>query len=114
MLLNEGTFKGKQILKKETVKAFRTNQIAKDKIPIAVAGSELPGLGFGLGVAVTISPNPLGQTIGSYGWIGGSHTQFFIDPENDIIGILFSQQANAQQSRLLMEFTPLVYKALGI
>jgi CubicO group peptidase (beta-lactamase class C family) len=114
MLLNDGNFKGQQILKKETVKAFRTNQIAEDQIPITIAGAALPGTGFGLGVSVSINPNPLGQSIGSYGWIGGSHTQFFIDPKNNIVGLLFSQQANAQQSMLMMEFNPLVYKILGI
>lgn len=114
MLLNEGNFKGKQILKKETLKAFRTNQIPEAGLPIDVAGIQMPGLGFGLGTSVSYEANPYGKVVGTFGWIGGSHTQFFVDPENGIAGLLFSQQANAQTSSLLPEFNPLVYQALGL
>ncbi|HMQ69930.1 MAG TPA: serine hydrolase domain-containing protein [Ignavibacteria bacterium] len=114
MLLNEGEFNGKQFLKKETVKELRTNQIPEDKLPITIAGVTMSGMGFGYSVGVSVEPNPLGVIPGTFGWIGGSHTQFFIDPVNKIIGIMFSQLGRAQNSKAIPEFNPLVYEALGI
>ena len=43
----------------------------------------LEGGGWGYGGAVTAD--------GRYGWVGGTGTTAYIDPQNDAVGILFTQ-----------------------
>lgn len=77
MLLNRGSFGGKQILKEETVLAMTTPQ---------VPGSVQPGnVRWGYGVRVITGKNRL--PVGSYGWSGAYGTHFWVDPQNEIIAI---------------------------
>jgi len=91
MLLNGGELDGIRILSAETVELMRTDHASTTQADGPV---ELPpGVGFGMDVAVTVSPadsaSPLGA--GSYWWAGAGGTWFWIDPVNDLIFIAMSQ-----------------------
>ena len=89
MLLNGGEYNGQRLLGRMTVNAMITNQIGAGK-PVYIRGD---GYGFGLGFAVLTDPakSPDALSIGSFTWGGANGTLFWIDPQEDLIGILMIQ-----------------------
>ncbi len=112
MLLNKGSYKGKQILQPETVEMMTANQLADKLLPIEAGGMKFDNLGFGYGFAVSQGDSPLGKVVGSFGWIGASHTYCFIDPENEVIGILFTQLSGTRKCPILFQFNGWMYEGL--
>jgi len=89
MLLNEGEYEGKRLLGRMTVDMMITNQIGAGK-PVYIRG---PGYGFGLGFAVLTDPSksPDALSPGTFTWGGANGTLFWIDPVEELIGILMIQ-----------------------
>ena len=89
MLLNGGEYNGQRLLGRMTVNAMITNQIGTGK-PVYIRGD---GYGFGLGFAVLTDPAkaPDALSIGSFTWGGANGTLFWIDPQEDLIGIMMIQ-----------------------
>lgn len=84
MLLNEGVLDGTRLLSPKTVDLMTRNHLD---------GTFEPGWGFGLGVRVC-TDLPQAQTLGSegmYGWSGAANTFFFIDPSEELIGMVWTQ-----------------------
>lgn len=88
MLLNGGELNGRRLLGRMTVDLMLTNQIGD--LPITVLG---PGYGFGLGGAVLTNPAKSADalSIGSYSWGGAYGTLFWIDPAEELTGVLMAQ-----------------------
>ena len=86
MLLNGGSYKGKQVLSRKTV----------DLITANYAGTMFnrPGEGFGLGFAVVtdVAATKLPGSNGLFYWSGANNTHFFIDPKEQLIAIFMSQE----------------------
>jgi len=89
MLLNGGEYNGQRLLGRMTVNMMITNQIGRDK-PVYIRGG---GYGFGLGFAVLTDPSksPDALSPGTFTWGGANGTLFWIDPQEDLIGILMIQ-----------------------
>ncbi len=87
MLLDGGQLEGTRILSRKTVELMRARQV--DPIPLPF----LPGHHFGLGVAVRRADGESGLigSPGSYGWNGGYSTYFRIDPQEQLVLLLFTQ-----------------------
>ncbi|HWE49426.1 MAG TPA: serine hydrolase domain-containing protein [Bryobacteraceae bacterium] len=86
MILNGGEYNGARILSPKTIDTMISNQIG-DGIPVTLKG---PGYGFGLGFCVLMDPGKASESLtpGAFGWGGAWGTYFFIDPVEDMIGIL--------------------------
>ena len=79
MLLGEGNFRGRQILRPETVKLMRTPQL-----PAGVqTGDDI----WGLGVRVITPESGSCLPLGCFGWSGAYGTHFWVDPENEITAV---------------------------
>jgi CubicO group peptidase (beta-lactamase class C family) len=66
------------------------------------AGAARRGMGFGLTVEVVMDPIEANrrQSNGSFGWDGAFGTHFWVDPKEQLTGILLIQQAgNAALNR---------------
>ena len=50
-----------------------------------------PGHGFGFGAAVVLDPARGAGTAGQHGWGGAATTTFWVDPVNDLVGVLMAQ-----------------------
>ena len=89
MLLNGGEYNGQRLLGRMTVDTMITNQIGSGK-PVYIRGD---GYGFGLGFAVLTDPAkaPDALSIGSFTWGGANGTLFWVDPQEDLIGIMMIQ-----------------------
>lgn len=94
MLLNGGRSGDRQILSEESVRMITSNQLDESfgESPLAASGRG-PGIGFGLcGLVIRDVPDgaPPGA-VGEYGWGGWASTNFWIDPKNEIAGLVFTQ-----------------------
>lgn len=89
MILNGGEYNGVRILSPKTIDTMISNQIG-DGIPVTIKG---PGYGFGLGFSVLMDSGKAAESLtpGTFGWGGAWGTYFFIDPTEDMIGILAIQ-----------------------
>jgi len=92
MMLNGGELDGVRILGRRTVELIVSNHIpaGRPEFKVWPAG---PGYGFGLGYAVLLDP---GQAIepnspGTFNWGGAFGTWFFVDPVEELIGIVMVQ-----------------------
>ena len=107
MLLNGGQFNGNRLLGPRTVAWIATDHTGK-------GGYSRPGQTFGLGHAVTLDPAEQGfpGSKGSYFWGGAFGTLFWIDPKEELIGVLMVQ-VNPREGMMLREkFSALVYSAI--
>jgi CubicO group peptidase (beta-lactamase class C family) len=96
MLWNEGAYDGVRVLSPETVRAMR-----EPHVPSGVLASTgdfggsytLEGLGWGLGVAVTVDADgtPYPDRDGDFWWAGYFGTHFFVSPSTGLVGVLVSQ-----------------------
>ena len=107
MLLNDGELDGVQLLGRKTVELIRMNHISDDWQPL-----ERTGCGFGLGFAVVtnVADTHAPGSEGTYSWGGLASTTFWIDPVEDLIGILMTQLIG--DSPFHAQFRTLTYQAL--
>jgi CubicO group peptidase (beta-lactamase class C family) len=93
MLLNKGEWNGKHFLDRKTVELMTTNHLPPELLPFEVGGAYSAGYGYGLGVNVLMDVGQC-QSLGSegaYGWGGAATTSFWVDPKEELIGILMAQ-----------------------
>ena len=114
MLLNKGEFEGTRLLGRKTVELMGMNHVPKHIRPLEIGGFDMPGTGFGLGVAVLEDVAASGDigSKGQYGWSGAAMTNFFIDPTEELIGIFMTQFMPSDFYDLMRECRVLTYAAL--
>lgn len=94
MLLGSGRFEGRQVLSAESVEMMTSSQLPASlgEAPLASSGRGT-GFGFGLCGYVTLARpdgSPPGE-VGEYGWSGWASTAFWIDPKNELAGLVMTQ-----------------------
>jgi CubicO group peptidase (beta-lactamase class C family) len=123
MLLNKGELDGVRLLSPKTVALMTMNHLPEGKeiadlSPSADAFNEsgYRGIGFGLGVAVTLDPARVGipGTQGEFAWGGMASTAFFVDPREDMAVIFMTQVIadTARRVRLRRDLRTLIYSAM--
>ncbi|WP_299078593.1 serine hydrolase [uncultured Paraglaciecola sp.] len=87
MMLNGGQLNGKRLLSPKTVELMTANHLAG--LPMG----DNPGVGFGLGFGISLDQGTVGEagSTGSYSWGGAAGTKFWIDPQENLIGIFMVQ-----------------------
>ena len=88
---NGGSLNGERIIGRKTLELMASNHLGPD---VKITTTHIPpGHGFGLGFAVLTNParSPDALSIGSFTWGGANGTLFWIDPQEDLIGILMLQ-----------------------
>ena len=116
MMLGNGTREGVRVLSRPTIALMTTNQISPEQ---ARPEDFFPGFweshGWGLGLGVDTGRRELFMTPGRFGWDGGYGTSFYVDPVEDVIGILLTQQAwdGVGLPEVLMDFWNGAYQALA-
>jgi len=104
MLLNDGALDGVRVLSRKSVELMSAARIDWDE-----DGEADFGLGFGV-------VSDLGQTgqlgsVGNLSWGGAFYTSFWIDPEEDLVGV-FMSQVRPVDSDVAAKFQTAVYQAL--
>ena len=111
MLLNGGVLDDVRLLGRKTVELMTTNHLPTG---VYLDNDPKTGLGFGLGVSVLLELGKV-QTlgsVGSYGWGGAANTNFWIDPKEEMIGILMLQFMPSETYPVSPDFRILAYQAL--
>ena len=109
MLLNRGELDGVRILGPETIELMTRNHM--EDIPL---WNGFGNYGFGLGFAVSPDRGDSGSVLseGSYWWGGMAHTTFWVDPEEELIGIFLIQILPTSPMPYRDLFKPVVYQAI--
>ena len=109
MLLNGGELEGTRILGPETIELMTRDHLGE--IPI---WGDVGSYGFGLGFMVYPDRGDSGSILspGSFGWGGMAHTTFWVDPEEELIGIFLIQILPRAPMAYRDLFKPVVYQAI--
>lgn len=113
LILNKGELDGRRLLGRKTVELMASNFLPSSLLPIAL-GKEMPGVGFGLGFNHILDPAAVGiaNSTGNHGWGGWASTTFWIDPVEEMIGLLMVQYIPQNDYFLGADFRTAVYQAL--
>jgi len=114
MLLNGGVLGDARILGRKTIELMTANGLLPELLPYEIGGMYSPGYGYGLGMNVLMD---LGQaqipgSVGTFGWGGAASTGFWIDPQEQLIGVLMAQFQPSGVFPLTPNFRVAAYQAI--
>lgn len=119
MLVNEGQLDGVRILSPRTVRYMASNHLPGNA-DLSTFGRPLrsattsDGVGFGLGVSVTIDPVKarVPGNVGDFGWGGAASTFFWVDPVDHLTAQFFTQLLPSGTHPIRSQLSQLVSQAL--
>ena len=114
-LLTGHDAKANRMISAKGVAALWTNRLPGSQMPISIRGlPKYRGYGYGLGGRVMVDP---GHAMfygveGECGWEGAATTYFWLDPKNDITGVVMTQYLG-QKFPLCDDIRHAFYQAFG-
>jgi CubicO group peptidase (beta-lactamase class C family) len=118
MMRNKGTYGDVRILSRPSVELMTTDQITPEQ-KAASAADFFPEFwanrGWAFGVSIITKRDDLENTPGRYGWDGGYGTSWYVDPTEDLIGILMTQRVwdEFPEPRVYADFWTSAYQAIA-
>ena len=108
MMLNGGQLNGHRLLSRKSVELMTSDHLN------GIPGFDRPGCSFGLGFMVVKDLGEAGSlgSPGVFSWGGAAGTRFWIDPQEELIGI-FMVQILPHRTRMGDEFRLLTYQAIA-
>lgn len=108
LFLQNGTANGKRLIGKRTLGLMQTNQLADS---IARPGS----LQFGLGLALVTPQNKFMHTAstGTLYWGGIFNTYYWVDPKENLIGLVYTQEYDAYTEDIGFLFKNVIYSSMN-
>ena len=112
MLANRGQLNGKRLLSPRAVELYSSNHVGD----MFVGQLGRPkGMGFGLSVEVVVDPVQASsfRSKGSFGWDGAFGTHFWVDPQEQLVGVFLVQaQAGPAVAGIQRDFETAVMQAI--
>jgi CubicO group peptidase (beta-lactamase class C family) len=106
MMLNKGEYNGKRLLSRNTVEMMTMNQIGNLSL-----GEDKFGLGFWIATDKSGALSPVSP--GTFGWGGVFGTNYWADPQENVLALIFTQvYPTTHVSTLHEKFQVLVYQAI--
>lgn len=117
MLRGRGALGDVRILAPKTVELMTTNALPGDLASMGqpvFSEVSFDGVGFGLGVSVTLNPGlaKTASSVGDYGWGGMASTMFWVDPIMDMVTIFMTQLVPSSSYPNRKELRAMTYSAL--
>ena len=115
MMLNQGKHENKRILSRPSVEVMTTDHLTPEQ---KTASDFFPDFwdshGWGFGVSIVTRRDNLAATPGRYGWDGGYGTSWYVDPREELIGILMTQRVwdSPNPPGVLLDFWTSAYQAI--
>jgi CubicO group peptidase (beta-lactamase class C family) len=111
MLLDGGELEGVRLLGPKTVELMTVNHVGT---LYAEAWASNAGAGFGLGFEVVedVGRNGRHGSAGAFGWGGAYHTNYWVDPKEDLVAVVLAQLLPAGDLDLQRRFRALVYQSI--
>lgn len=93
MLLNQGKLNDTRILSRKTAELMHSNHLPPNLLPYTLGGIPALGYGYGLGsrVLMNVAASQVPGSVGEFGWGGAATTYYWVDPQEEIIGIFMAQ-----------------------
>jgi CubicO group peptidase (beta-lactamase class C family) len=106
MLANGGEMNGTRLLSRKSVEMMSAVHVP-DTLPGRPTGE-----GYGLSVRVVTNHAARGTMLsdGTYGWSGAQGTHFFVDPKEQLVGVLMVQTSNQE---IIRDFEDLVEQSIA-
>ena len=119
MLRNGGEVNGVRILSPRTVEFMAANHLPNNA-DLTEFGRPLfsettfDGVGFGLGVSVTLDPvkAKVPGSVGDFGWGGAASTNFTVDPAEDLVYVVMTQLMPSSTWPIRSQLKQLVFQSL--
>ena len=108
MLLNGGELYGTRILNPETIQLMTANHLP-ETARYRHRQRKSDGFGYGFSVIVDETETAWEDRNGTYYWSGIAKTHFWIDPQNEMISMVWTQLRGS--GNIVRPFQPLVYEA---
>jgi CubicO group peptidase (beta-lactamase class C family) len=93
MLMGKGAFGRERILSRPTVELMTTDQLTPEQ---KAASPFFPDFwstrGWGLGVSMVTARQDIADVPGRFGWDGAFGTSWYVDPKEEVVGILMTQR----------------------
>lgn len=114
MLLNGGTYEGKQILRPETVKFMSTAHISEKQAEGMVGWESLPGFSYGNLLRIMIHPDQAITLsgLGEYGWDGWLGCYMMVDPMHDLTFLMMYQRTDCGTTTYTRRVRNVIFSAL--
>jgi len=119
MLVNEGHLDGVRILSPRSVRYMASNHLPGGVDLAAIgrpykAATTFDGVGFGLGVSVTLDPVKVRVpgNVGDFAWGGAASTFFWVDPVDQLTVQFFTQLLPSGTHPIRSQLKQLTYQAL--
>ena len=119
MLRRGGQYDGGRLLSSRTVEYMASNHLPGNADLTAYgrplfAETTFDGVGFGLGVSVTIDPvtAKVPGSVGDHGWGGAASTNYWVDPAEDLTVLFLTQLLPSSTHPLRSQLKQLVHQAL--
>jgi CubicO group peptidase (beta-lactamase class C family) len=107
MLLNGGAYNGRRLLKPSTVDLMTQNQIGD-------INQGLNKFGLGFSIVTPAGAAKTGQSVGSYEWGGIFGTDYWVDPKEKLVVLIYTQKfPHNNTPDLVPRFRKAVYAALA-
>lgn len=110
MILNGGELDGVRLLSRKTVELMTTSSIGELFAPFRAGSGDK--FGYGFGIRTERGPYDEVESLGTLGWDGALYTRFWIDPEEELIGVFMAQSRGSWRTDLLGKARVLVYQAI--
>jgi CubicO group peptidase (beta-lactamase class C family) len=115
MMLKGGKYGHQRILSRPSVQLMTTDHISPEQKAVSGFFSGFwDSHGWGFGVSIVTRRDDLAATPGRYGWDGGYGTSWYVDPEEELVGILMTQRVwdSPSPPGVLLDFWTSAYQAI--
>jgi CubicO group peptidase (beta-lactamase class C family) len=115
MMLKGGKHCSERILSRPSIEVMTTDHLTPEQ---KTASDFFPDFwdshGWGFGVSIVTRRDDLAATPGRYGWDGGYGTSWYVDPKEELIGILMTQRVwdSPSPPSVLLDFWTSAYQAI--
>jgi CubicO group peptidase (beta-lactamase class C family) len=110
MILNNGQLDGVRIISRKTVELMTSNSLGDLYGPFRYNSGDK--MGYGFGIRTERGEFDELESLGIVGWDGAYFTRFWIDPEEQLIGVFMTQMRDYWQTDLATKYRVLVYQAI--
>ena len=115
MMLEGGKHGNQRILSRPSVELMTTDHITAEQKAVS---SFFPDFwdshGWGFGVSIVTRRTDIAATPGRYGWDGDYGTSWYVDPKEELVGILMTQRVwdSPSPPGVLLDFWTSAYQAI--
>jgi CubicO group peptidase (beta-lactamase class C family) len=113
-LASGGAWRGGRLLGRKTLELMTINHLLPALLPYRAAPTIFDGYGFGLGFAVLmdLAAAQTPGSVGCFGWSGAASTDFWVDPREDMVGLLMTQVMPQPYGPINRQLRTMIYQAL--